>query len=179
MNPSMNSSMPRAKIILCLLAVFFSSSLQALVFDSDAEKNWVEVEAQLPAFPEADNLLPFTVGSVFNTQYLIDANALSVASDEVIRYTLVIISSAGAQNISYEAMRCATGERRVYAFGRADKTWSKPKKNDWSKIPSGTNSHYAELYANYFCTIDAPLIRSAEDARRVLRRGGALSGGRR
>ena len=142
-------------------------------YDKDVdEKPWAEVEAQLPASPDKQDLIPFTVGSVKDVKYFIDAKSLSVGSDGVIRYTLVIVSSAGAQNVSFEGMRCNTAERRVYAFGRPDGTWSKARSNQWGRIQGSSNNHNVELYANFFCSVGATEITSAESARRALRSGG-------
>ena len=152
--------------------VLFSVQLSAADFDrnyDEDEKPWVEIDVQLPAFPEKENLIPFTVGAISDTQYLVDGNSLSVDIDGVVRYALVVISPAGAQTISYEGMRCATAERKLYAFGRSDKTWSRPRSNPWLKIRGGSNNHYVELYANYFCSIGVSSIANADDARRILR----------
>ena len=136
------------------------------------EKVWAETELQLPAFPEKENLIPFTVGAVRDRQFFVDSKSLSVGSDDVIRYTLVIISDAGAQNISFEGLRCDAGERRYYASGRSDKTWSKARSDQWIKIKGTSNDHHVELYSTYFCANGAPTLRGADDARRVLRQGG-------
>jgi hypothetical protein len=133
------------------------------------EKPWAEVEAQLPAYPAKEDLIPFTVGAVREVKYFIDAKSLAVGSDGVIRYTLVIVSSAGAQNVSFEGLRCSTAERRIYAFGRADGTWSKARSNQWVRIQGNSNNHNVELYTNYFCSVGATEITSAESAREVLR----------
>ncbi len=138
----------------------------------DNEKPWTEIEAQLPVFPEKANLIPFTVGAIHDTRFFIDGNSISVGSDRVLRYTLVIVSPTGAQNISYEGMRCDTAERRLYAFGRSDKTWSKARNNQWSQIKGSSNNPQVELLTSYFCTVGATEIMSAEDARRLLRQGG-------
>ena len=144
-------------------------------FDADFEqKPWAEIEVQLPAFPEAENLIPFRVGYRTDTQYLIDGGSLSLAADGVIRYTLLVISASGARNISYEGMRCTTAERRVYAFGRSDKTWSKARSDQWARLQGSTNNHYVDLFSNYFCIVGAPDFRNADDIRRVLRGGGRL-----
>ena len=143
-------------------------------FDDEA-KPWQEIEVQLPAFPDEANLIPFTVSAATDNKFLIDANSLSVGADEVIRYTLVVVSSAGARNISYEGMRCSTVERRIYALGRPDQTWSKARTSKWSKIQGGANNPHVELYRNFFCTVGAKPIRNAGDAREVLRRGGSES----
>lgn len=144
-------------------------------FDAEFEqKPWTEIEVQLPSFPEAENLIPFRVGYRADTQFLIDGNSLSLGSDGVIRFTLLVISAAGAKNISYEGLRCETAERRVYAFGRSNQTWSKARGNQWISLQGGSNNHYVDLATNYFCVVGAPDLRSADDARRVLRRGGQV-----
>ena len=170
------SSFKAARWLLVLaLPLFLVPSLADDGFDAEfEEKPWAEVEIQLPVFPEPENLIPFRVGYRTDTQYLIDGNSLSVGVDSVIRYTLVVISAAGAKNISYEGLRCETAERRLYAFGRSDKTWSKARANQWGKIQGSTNNHHVELYGNYFCVVGAPFVMSADDARRVLRSGGQL-----
>ncbi len=156
-----------------LALTMFAAQLLADAFDNEfEEKPWAEIEVQLPAFPEKENLIPFKVGAITGARYLIDGNSLSVGSDSVIRYVMIVLSAEGAQNISYEGMRCATGERRFYAFGRADKTWSKARNNQWVKVQGSTNNHHVELYTNYFCPVGAAVILSAEDARHSLRSGG-------
>ena len=167
-------SVRKAIGLLCTLAwSMMSAHLLATDFDSEYEvKPWVEMEFQLPKFPSKESLLPFQISAKKDTRYFVDGDSLTVGSDDVIRYVLVIVSSSGAQNISYEGLRCATAERRLYAFGRSDKTWSKARNNQWVKIQGGAANHSVELYANYFCAVGAPVIMSAEDARLVLRAGG-------
>ena len=160
---------------LLALPLLSFASFAADGFDAEFEqKNWAEIEVQLPAFPEDENLIPFRVGYHTETKFLIDGNSLSVGSDGVIRYTLLVISASGAKNISYEGLRCETTERRVYAFGRSDKTWSKARGNQWARVQGSTNNHYVDLYSNYFCIVGAPDVRDADDIRRVLRSGGQL-----
>lgn len=156
--------------LLCSLLSFrevFSAS-----FDSEFdEKPWQEVEAQLPSFPEREHLIQFKVGSVSDKQFFIDEKSISIGADEVIRYSLVVISSTGAQGVSFEGMRCATGERRFYAFGQADKTWSRARGNQWMKISGSGNQYPVALYVDYFCAIGAATVMKPADAVRVLRYG--------
>lgn len=157
----------------CLALVFSISQSLADSFDNEFDvKPWAEIEVQLPAFPEENNLIPFRVGAITDVQYLIDGKSLSVGSDGVLRFTLVVISASGAQSISFEGLRCATAERRFYASGRSDKTWSKARSNKWVRIQGSSNNQYVELYKNYFCSVGAPEIMNADDARRALRYGG-------
>lgn len=159
--------------VFAIALAFSSVQVPAADFD-DAfdEKPWEELEIQLPAFPEQENLIPFQVGAVTDTKYLIDGNSLSVDPDGVVRYTLVLISPSGARNISYEGLRCATAERRLYAFGHPDKTWSKARSNQWVRVRGSSNNHHVELYSNYFCVFGPGAVTNADDARNELRRGG-------
>lgn len=141
-------------------------------FDNEFdEKPWSEIEVQLPAFPENENLVPFKVGSVSDTQFMIDAKSISIGNDGVIRYALVVVSPAGARNISFEGIRCATGERRLYAFGQSDKTWSRARSDKWARIRGSSNQYPVALFADYLCVAGAPMIYSPEDVVRRLRYG--------
>ena len=149
-------------------AVACSLATAAGFDDEFDEKPWAEVEVQLPVYPEDANLIPFRVGAIEDTQFFIDGSSLSVGEDGVVRYVALVVSSSGARNVSYEGMRCATAERRLYAFGRADRTWSKARNAQWLKIRGGSNSHVVELFTNYFCR-SSSVVTNADDARRVLR----------
>jgi len=159
--------------LLAFVLVVFSAGTLSAEFDRDYdEKGWEEIETQLPAFPQAENLIPFFVSAATDNKFMVDANSISVAADGVVRYTLLIVSSSGAQNVSYEGVRCASGERRLYAFGRSDKTWSKARANQWLRIQDSTlNRHHAALYAEYFCPNGA-IVRDPDEARMALRSGG-------
>ena len=135
-------------------------------------QSWQEIEVVLPAFPEPENLIPFEVGTVRHMRLLIDEKSISVDSDDVIRYSLVAISSSGARNIRFEGMRCVTGELRTYAFGQDDRTWSRARGKQWVRIRGSNDSHHVALFSNYFCTFGQRKIMTPEDAARILRQGG-------
>lgn len=156
-----------------LLALVLCADGSARDFDGAYEqKTWAEMAVRLPSFPVSANLIPFKVGAVDDKTFFIDGASISVGEDGVIRYSLVIDSASGARNISYEGLRCETAERRFYAFGRLDGTWSKAKRNEWIRIQGGTNNHHVELYSNYLCPVAGMQIRNAEDVRQALQRGG-------
>lgn len=158
-----------------LLVLLFGASAGAPAagFDSDyEEKRWEEIEAQIPAFPSPENLVPFTVSAASDNKFMIDRKSIAVGVDGVVRYTLVVASPSGAQNISYEGLRCSSGERRLYAFGRSDKSWSKARSNQWVRIQESTlNRHHAALYFEYFCP-NGMIVRDADEARTALLSGG-------
>ena len=149
-------------------------------FDSDyEEKRWEEIETQMPAFPATENLVPFFVSASSDNKFMVDRESIGVGADGVVRYSLVVSTPSGAQNVSYEGLRCSSAERRLYAFGRSDRTWSKARSNQWTKIQESTlNRHHAALYFEYFCP-GGIIVRDADEARMALRAGGHPSTARR
>lgn len=139
--------------------------------DFDNEKAWVELEAQLPAYPKQENWLPFFVSAASDNQFFVDAASLNVGDDGVVRYTLVVKSGAGAVNVSFEGMRCNTRERKLYAFGRADGTWAKARSSKWEPIRyQDRNRQHHMLYDDFFCPRGI-VVASPEVAVAALKRG--------
>lgn len=124
-------------------------------FESDfdaQEKPWQEVQAQLPAYPKKEALLPFQVSPATANRYFIDPASLSVGTDGVVRYTAVVQAAGGAEDVSFEGMRCSTGERKLYAFGHADRAWSRNRYAKWEPIPMRQATSYQRvLFKHYFC----------------------------
>ncbi|MBK4733502.1 CNP1-like family protein [Noviherbaspirillum pedocola] len=139
----------------CALAVCASASWSQSHFEEDfddVEKPWQEVTVQMPAAPIDANLLPFDVSATATLRFAVDANSLSVGSDGVVRYTLVAVSPSGAKSISYEGIRCATFEKKTYAFGHPDGTWSRSRRDQWEPIPrNSANRQHAVLAQDFLC----------------------------
>lgn len=135
----------------------------------DESKPWEEVQALLPSYPKQENLVAFTVSSATANTYAIDAASLSVASDGVVRYTVVIDSPRGARTVNYEGMRCDPSEYKIYAFGHADSAWSKNHNAKWEpyKLRS-LLSYHKPLFEDYFCP-NGIQVRSAAEAVRNLK----------
>jgi hypothetical protein len=120
-------------------------------FDDDT-KPWQEIALQLPAAPASENLLPFQAGAAATQSFAIDAKSLTVGSDGVVRYTLVATSQGGAKSISYEGIRCESFERKLYAFGHANGSWSRSRRDKWEPIPRVVaNFQHGTLAREYFC----------------------------
>jgi len=138
-------------------------------FESD--KPWVEQLAQIPPYPDEKNLMAFDAGAVTTNQYFVDKTSIKVGEDGVIRFSLVIKSSAGASNVSYEGIRCATSERKLYALGRDDKTWTQPRASEWQKLDF-VRQFYAqrELSKNIFCP-NQQIVSTTEEAIQALKAG--------
>ena len=138
----------------------------------EADKPWVELSAQLPPYPKAENLIEFIVSSATRNRHFIDAASISVGEDKVVRYTVVIEAAGGAKNVLFEGMRCATAEHRLYAYGHPDGTWAKARNANWEGIKlRSLLYHYKALYESYFCP-GGINVRDAKEAARNLREGG-------
>ena len=140
--------------------------------DEDVEDSrWKELQVQLPAWPQLENLLAVYVGAATQNEFFVDASTLSVTADGVVRYVLIIRSPGGATTINFEGMRCETRERRIYASGRPDGSWSKARGEEWKRVrDAGPNRYHAALFADYFCP-EGVIVRNAEEARNALRLG--------
>jgi hypothetical protein len=164
--------MKRAPLtLICVLFLLFACAKPPFKDEFESDKPWVEQLAQLPAYPDTKNLLAFDAGSVTSNQYLVDTTSIKIGEDGVIRFSLVIKSSEGVSNVSYEGIRCATSERKLYALGRDDKTWIQPRVSEWQQLDF-VRQFYAqrELANNIFCPY-RQIVSSTEDAIQALKAG--------
>lgn len=138
-------------LLASLASVLLAQGAQAAEAEpEESSKEWQEVSLQLPAAPQAANLLAFYDSG--SQAFSLDATSLIIASDGTIRYTLVSNSSGGAKNISFEGIRCLTAEKKLYAFGRPDGSWSRSRRDQWERISdSGFNKQHSILLYDYFC----------------------------
>lgn len=135
-------------------------------FDDDL-RPWKEIEARLPAAPLPANLEPVYVSAATSYTFAIDRSSIDVASDGVVRYILVGTSSQGARNVSYEGIRCATREKKLYAFGQRDGSWSRSRRNAWERIIEVDRNRQHAALAQAFCEGGLPIERVDEIIRRI------------
>jgi hypothetical protein len=143
-------------------------------FEYDFEANtkaWQEIQAQLPAAPKSDNLIEVKLDSSTRNKLLIDAASLSAGDDGVVRYTAIIRSPTGAENVSFEGLRCENGERKLYAFGRPNGDWARNRYAKWEPIQARlAGGYHRELFFHYLCTVNTK--RDVPTLLRLLKSGG-------
>lgn len=110
-----------------------------------------EEQITLPAAPLADNLLRFDPGRLSTLHFYVDKASLSVGADRIVRYTLVVRGEGDARNVSYEALRCDTGEQKIYAYGKRDGGWSAVSDPEWA--PVDKDFYRKTLFDDYFCPL--------------------------
>ena len=124
-----------------------------------------EAAPALPAYPRERDLIEFPVGAKGEFRFFVDPASIGVEKD-IVRYTLVARSAGGTSNVTHEALRCESGEARIYAVGR-EGGWA-GRTTDWraSRTPWQNT-----LYREYFCPQNQA-VATREDAIRALQSGG-------
>lgn len=102
-------------------------------------------------------------------RYYVDPASVSVGSDRIVRYVQVARSPSGAENVTFEGIRCP-GEYRVYAVGRPDGSWA-GRPTTWRPIPRDARASQNALSRNYFCP-GRHAIRDGDEGQKALRAGG-------
>lgn len=136
-----------------------------------ADPNWREMEVSMPPAPNEQSLRRFFVTAAAQNAFYVDEASLDVGEDGVVRYVLVVRTSGGAENVTFEGIRCNSGEQRLYAHGRPDGEWVPARRSEWSPIRANSyNMPQAVLAVQHFC--DGPAgPRNRSEAIRGLRHG--------
>lgn len=126
-----------------------------------------ESDVRLPPYYREQDLIEIRMPPAASLRFYVDAASVTVTRDLVVRYTLVARSAQGAENVSYEGLRCAGPQHRVYALGQRGGVWKavdapwKPAGQVWARV----------LAREYFCPLRRTILSSAEGLD-ALRRGG-------
>ncbi len=127
---------------------------------------WLEEPSDVPPYPLEANLLEFHVdqsGPKF--RFFIDSLSIDTGeNDGVIRYTLVIRSHGGSENVMFEAMHCSAQQYKTFAFGTRQKKFRPVRKPRWRAIPpaTGNNAYRHELWKFYLCEGEVRLTRNRQ-----------------
>jgi hypothetical protein len=118
----------------------------------DEKKSWKEIEATMPVYPKTETLVPFDGGGASGHRFFVDAPSLAIGADGVVRYTLVVKTTGGATNVTYEGIRCEERHQKTYAVGQASGAWVRARDPKWRRIEhQAINNHHGVLYSDYLC----------------------------
>ncbi len=119
----------------------------------DYEEPWKESESGLPLVPLAENLTTLTSNRLPDDyEYVIDRNSVSLQSDKVFRYTVVIRTPTGVSNGFYEGIHCETREYKTYGI-LTQSGFLKSTNVSWRPLPrTGLTIHRAVLLDEFVCT---------------------------
>lgn len=115
---------------------------------------WHELDVVIPSWPEQANLIPLKLDLAdFPYRLFIDGNSLSVGEDRVVRYTVVLRSPNGVENVTYEGIRCKNKQVRRYAYGSRGQ-FRPVRKPEWRFIRNhGHDLYRRELARVFFCPL--------------------------
>ena len=132
--------------------------------NGQTESVWREDKVEIPANFNAQDLQAFSMNHKDNHfSYYIERASLKTGDDFVTRYVLVIRSSQGTTNSSYEGMRCGHRQFKVYAYGGAGKL-TPLSSSDWQSVPKGAGADYrTRLYDDLICNLQTGLPNPAEE----------------
>lgn len=131
-------------------------------------ERFTEGKVEFPAAPRDRDLLRFDPGKPTSMRFYVDAASISVGQDGVVRYTLVIAGDGTARNVTYEGFRCNVDERKVYAYGREDGSWSPAHDPRWTS--TGSDLPRKTLARDFLCPLGRP-VKTAEDGVNALEQG--------
>jgi CNP1-like family len=159
-----------SKLLLCALLLSSAGPLPAAgsdddVYKEDAIKPFLdrlpeevpqpeEEPVVIPPYPLEKNLVKMDIDRYgYAYQAYVDTASLSVGKDRVVRYTVVLRSPAGVDNVSYEGLRCTRNEFKRYAYGSGGRFY--PVTNpDWQRIHQVRQDIYRKVLADeYLCPI--------------------------
>jgi hypothetical protein len=111
------------------------------------------VSVDLPPTSSPARLALFEVKGHSQHETGLDPDAIALGADGVTRYTLVVATPTGVKNVTYEGIRCSTGEWKVYATGRPDGQWHRVPEPVWRPMDkAGLNDIRQTLRERHVCT---------------------------
>lgn len=131
-------------------------------------ETYTEQQLKLPPAPTEDNLVAFDPGRRTTMKFYVDTASIAVGADQIVRYTLVVTGDADTRNVMYEGVRCKTNERKTFAYGKRDGSWSEARDPQWESVDYDVPR--VTLYRNFLCPLKGP-IQSAEEGVNALRNG--------
>ncbi len=162
----------RAALVVVAVALQSCSDSTLLARAGLEEDRPKEEPLKLPPYPKQEHLARIDIGPPGSFEFFIDTQSVDLPAPDTIRYTMVAKSSAGATNITYEALRCKGRDRRLYALGRPDATWVPVRRSEWTPY---SRTEYSQIHVilaqDYFCP-NRQSVLTAQEAVSAVRQGG-------
>lgn len=142
-----------ARSLLILGMLLLAAEPVAWAFDEDVYgeeglpeykpgPQWQEQQVVLPAYPRSDDLIKVPLSLLdFPFTLWIDSASLQVGEDRVVRYTGVLRSKSGAENVFYEGIRCAKKDYQRYAYG-SDGEFQPAQNPQWRPVRATGHDRY-------------------------------------
>jgi hypothetical protein len=134
------------------------------------EVPFVEQNVPPPPYPKDSNLTEFYLRGQTANRFFIDTSSLTVGTDRIVRFALVIRTPEGTETTTFSGLRCATREWKDYAFGSNNRTWAVDSAQPWRRIQDlAFNDYRGTLYNDYLCAGGVGSVNPAGDAKKLVR----------
>ncbi|GAB4401906.1 MAG: hypothetical protein OHK0048_19200 [Rhodoferax sp.] len=132
--------------------------------------DWVEQAPPAPPTYSAERVVPLEMPPHMSVKAGIDPDSVSLGSDGVVRYVVVLRNASGGQSAWFEGLRCATLEVKTYARAEPGKPWVGVAQPTWRSIKGGGQPQ-ALMFARQGACDEAGVVRDSVDSiLRALRR---------
>ena len=119
----------------------------------EPDELWQEDAVTVPKQYDPDDLQSFSTKDASDRfSYAIERKSIVSGKDGVARFLVVIRSSQGAINSSYEGLRCGHREYKVYAYGSEQGLTPLPD-SEWQPLPISAHDYRATLYEDLVCNL--------------------------
>lgn len=162
MKPTTTKAAVRGLATFTLGALCVSAAFAQFTDNPD----WKEEDAPPPPAFKTDGLIKVDMPNYLELSYGIDPQTISIGKDGVVRYIMVATSRSGTVNAMHEAVRCSTGEVKLYAR-YVNSAWLPAEKPEWRPM-QGTARHSWAAARQGLCNGRAPQ-RTPQDTVRALR----------
>ncbi|MGD2073354.1 MAG: CNP1-like family protein [Gammaproteobacteria bacterium] len=132
---------------------------------------WEEQDVVLPPYPDEDNLIRVELSlNDFPFTFWIDGSSLQVGDDRVVRYTGILRSTTGVDNVFYEGVRCSKKEYQRYAYASGG-SFKRLENSAWRSVRSfGADRYRSVLMQEFLCPLPG-YNREKQILRRIKSRG--------
>lgn len=120
--------------------------------DPFAPMAFKEGATKMPLNPPNKNALqPFYVSQTTIFKFAVDTDSILIGNDGVTRFTVVLISPNGNNQIQYEGIRCNSFQWRLYGTFE-NGSWKENPLSSWKNIQDNVPNRYqAALAQGAFC----------------------------
>ncbi len=109
-----------------------------------------ELPNPMPPVPKAGKLVEFEFRTTSRHHFAIDPGSMLLRGNEILQLTIVVTSSGGSTNASYEAFDCKNTTHRLLAVAGVDGNWQPVENSPWVTVRTSDQvlrQHYAVFKA--------------------------------
>jgi len=155
------------------LALCLALAANAVMCQTPVETpEWTEGTTPPPPAFSTKQLVPIEMPAYVSLKIGIDPETVTVGTDNVVRYVVVMQNGSGSVNAAYEGIQCTNGEVKTYArvSGVAGQ-WVNIEQPEWKSLTDNLPSRHAHAFAQQGACDAHTVAGRAADIVRSLKRG--------